>query len=333
MTKLMSAEVENLIKKTENFNKNFDGKKYAVFMPHFCIDILAKFEGNLNTTTSTHLETKNTLKEGGKATNSAFALASLGITSAIIAKTNEIGYALLKNFKGKFHLKNLNISHIKTDGNLATTCAIETADKNIMLSDAGSLKNFGTKNLTEDDFELLKHSELVAISDWALNEKGTELAIQIFKFAKRNNVRTFFDPGDPTPKINKVSDVAEEMKEILNFTDFLSVNEDEFKYYKLDNFKGKTKIIYHTAKFSSVIENGRTIAKATAFDVDVKRLTGAGDTFNSGFIFGETGNFEENEKLILANAVAANYISNPAAAYANKNNIVKFLKTAKFKKI
>jgi len=72
--KLMSAEVENLTKKLKNFNKNFDRKKYVVFMPHFCVDILVKSEGNLDLNKSTHLETKNTLKEGGKATNSAFAL-------------------------------------------------------------------------------------------------------------------------------------------------------------------------------------------------------------------------------------------------------------------
>ncbi|OQX22699.1 MAG: hypothetical protein BWK75_00060, partial [Candidatus Altiarchaeales archaeon A3] len=330
MMKLMSAEVENLTslcKKIKNTDKT---NRYAVFMPHFCIDILAKFEGNSDAiinyiasfedfknpsdfqntaNTSAHLETKNTVKEGGKATNSAFAIASLGIESAIIAETNDIGYTLLKNFKRKFHLKNLDISHINTDGNLATTCAIETANKNIMMSDADSLKNFGTKNLTEDDFELIKHSEIVAISDWGLNEKGSELAKAVFKFAKSNNVRTFFDPGDPAPKIKKGIDVSEEIKEILNFVDFLSVNEDEFVRYKLSDFKGKTKIIYHTAKFSSVICEGKETARANSFVVGVRRLTGAGDTFNSGFIFGEMKNFEENEKLILANAVAAYYIS------------------------
>jgi len=340
----MSAEVENLTKKLKNFNKNFDRKKYVVFMPHFCVDILVKSEGNLDLNKSTHLETKNTLKEGGKATNSAFALGALGINSAIIAKTDKIGYTLLKNFKSKNNLKNLDISHVKVNGMPASTCAVEFRGRNIMLSDAGSLKNFGPEILTESDFNIIKHASIVAISDWALNEKGTELATEIFKFAKRNNVKTFFDPGDPTPKIKKakkvdsavndtVNEVAKEIKEILNFVDFLGVNEDEFMRYKLDSFKGKTKIIYHTANFSSVIEENKTIAKANAFALDIHQLTGAGDVFNSGFIFGEIGNFEENEKLILANAAAGCYISNPTASYANKGNIIKFLKTAKFKKI
>ncbi len=335
--------IKNLIGKLEKLekeNKNFSGKKYAVFMPHFCIDLLAKFKGNLssNLTSSTHFETKNTIKEGGKATNSAFALTSLGIGSAIIAKTNEAGFALLKNIKSKNKLKNLDISHIKTDGKLASTCAIEMPDKNIMLSDAGSLKNFGIDLLSTDDFELLKHSELVCLSDWALNEKGTELAEKIFKFAKRNNVLTFFDPGDPTPKIKNnnaenVKNIVKEIKEILNETDFLSVNEEEFKFYELGDFKGETKIIEHTANFSSIIKKGETIAKIPAFDVDVKQLTGAGDTFNSGFIFGEIGNFEEKEKLILGNAAAAYYISNPKARHANIKALIKFLKTAKIKEI
>ncbi len=336
------GNIKNLIGKLEKENKNFGGKKYAVFMPHFCIDLLAKFKGNFSLlTSSTHFETKNTIKEGGKATNSAFALASLEISSAIIAKTNEAGFALLKNFKSKNKLKNLDISHIKTDGKLASTCAIEMPDKNIMLSDAGSLKNFGIALLSTDDFELLKHSEFVSISDWALNEKGTELAEKVFKFAKRNNVQTFFDPGDPTPKIKSdnakniknTKNIAKEIKEILNHTDFLSVNEDEFKFYELGDFKGETKIIEHTANFSSIIKKGETIAKIPSFDVDVKQLTGAGDTFNSGFIFGDMGNFEEKEKLILGNAAAAYYISNPKARHANIKDIIKFLKTAKIKEI
>jgi len=335
--KLMSDEVENLTLLCKKIKSADRTGKYAVFMPHFCIDILAKFEGNLDDFGhSAHLETKNTVKEGGKATNSAFALASLGINSAIIAKTSNIGFALLKNFKSKNLLKNLDISHIKTDGNLATTCAIETANKNIMLSDPGELKYFEIYDLTEDDFDMIKKSEIVAISDWALNENGTELADEIFKFSKRNNVRTFFDPGDPAPKIkkgNNIDKVAEEMREILPFVDFLSVNEEEFESYKVNDFKGKTKILYHTSDFSSIIEKGRTIAKANAFEVNVRRLTGAGDTFNSGFVFGEIENFEEKEKLILANASAAHYISNDRAMHANKHNIIKFLKTAKFKKI
>jgi len=336
MMKLMSAKVENLTSLCKKIKSAKRTNRYAVFMPHFCIDILTKFEGNLyDFKHSAHLETRNTFKEGGKATNSAFALASFGINSAIIAKTNDVGYALLKNFKSKNLLKNLDISHIKTDGNLATTCVIETANKNIMLSDPAELKYFDTENLTEDDLDMIKKSEIVVISDWALNEKGTELANEIFRFSKRNNVKTFFDPGDTAPKIkkgNNIDKVAEEIKEILPFVDFLSVNEDEFERYKLNDFKGKTRILYHTSNFSSIIEKGRTIAKANAFDVNVRRLTGAGDTFNSGFIFGEIETFEEKEKLIIANASAAYYISDDRAVHANKHNIIKFLKTAKFKK-
>jgi len=306
MMRLMSAEVGNV-----------------VFMPHFCIDVIVKTDIKNLDNINTHNETKNIIKEGGKATNSAFALASLGIKCSIIAKTNEVGYILLKNFRKNLS-KFLDVSHIKKDGDLAITSAIEISKRNIMMSDPGSLKNFGINQLTEDDFELIKNSSIVAISDWGLNEKGTELAINVFKFARENNVKTFFDAGDPSPKIKKGINVREEIKKILNFVDFFSVNEEEFIDYKMEEFNGETKIIYHTSKFSSIIYKGREIAKQSSYVVDVKQLTGAGDVFNAGFIYAYLKNFDDNEKLRFANALAGYYISN--CKYANKEDIEKFLK-------
>src|SRR5438132_11892255 len=97
----------------------------------------------------------------------------------------------------------------------------------MMISNTGSLANFGTEKLTEEDKELIRTSDYVCLVSWNLIDKGTDLAETIFTIAKEGgNAVTFFDPGDPTPRKAYLQDLTERVL-TKGLADVLSVNENE----------------------------------------------------------------------------------------------------------
>ena len=68
--------------------------------------------------------------------------------------------------------------------------------------------------------------------------------------------------------------------------------------------------------------------KIPTFNVEPIRLTGAGDAWNSGDILAELLHLPDAQRLMLANAVAAYYISHPAGAHASREKLAEFLQSA-----
>lgn len=62
-----------------------------------------------------------------------------------------------------------------------------------------------------------------------------------------------------------------------------------------------------------------------AFDIQPKRLTGAGDAWNAGDMFGEVIGLSDDLRLMLANAVTAYYISDPERRHPAKRDLIRFL--------
>jgi ribokinase len=94
------------------------------------------------------------------------------------------------------------------------------------------------------------------------------------------------------------------------------------------------RVYLHTADYSSSIKPDETVV-VPSFDVQVRRATGGGDCWNAGNIVGESLNFTEEEKLLLANAVAARYISSPTRTHSSLKDVIQFLRdsTHKLKKL
>jgi sugar/nucleoside kinase (ribokinase family) len=84
----------------------------------------------------------------------------------------------------------------------------------------------------------------------------------------------------------------------------------------------------HATGFSATYtKKSETIVPA--FQVPVLRVTGAGDSWNAGNILGDACGLSEGCRLMLANAVAAYYISNSDGLHPTRKKLMEFLEKMK----
>jgi sugar/nucleoside kinase (ribokinase family) len=299
------------------------------------------------------------LDVGGNAAICTFALASMGARVHPVVRTDRLGFLLMKYF---YERLGVDLAHVKTNGNLSPTTILELEHRrrmvNVMLGDFSKVSDLGFDDLGSEDFEIMSHADCVCVFDWVYNKKGTELAEKVFTYCKSNShARTFFDPSDPRPRLKELPSMATKVVrgELL---DNFSVNENEAVAFaglfdqKLKRARGRdmsalaleagraisshtgVHVYLHTADYSSSIKPDE-IAVVPSFDVPVRRATGGGDYWNAGNIVGESLNLTEAEKLLLANAVAARYISSPTRAHSSLKDVAQFLHntTHKLKKL
>jgi len=333
----------------------------VVVMPDFFIDRFVTYQGNHKQLSAALAKVaerrggnihgvKQIESRGGNAANTAAALASLGAQVLPIITTDAFGLHLLK-----FHLASLGVdlSHVRTNGRIALTTALELAsDKervNIMMGDLGSLPSFGPKDLTNKDFKLLQAADYVCVFNWAATARsGTELAGRVFQYVReKGKAKTYYDSGDPTP--NK-ENIPKLLKKVLRtpLVDVLSVNENEafqLAYRidgkvkrlrtKIDHFElakecarilakcTSARVDLHTAAFAGSFTRLHEVVVPT-FAVRALRSTGAGDAWNAGNIYGDALKLPDSCRLTLANAVAAYYISSSTAEHPTIPRLVDF---------
>ncbi|MFH2104671.1 MAG: carbohydrate kinase family protein [Parcubacteria group bacterium] len=324
----------------KNLEKADSRSKKVVLLPHFCLDHVVKIndspQGFLQEVIQVfqrgggNIVTKNRLAAGGKAVNCAKALAALGVPVSIITKTNSLGYKLLQELLPS---ENIDLSHVQQDGELGSTAVVELEGVNVMISDPGSTANFGPDQLTDEDWDLIRGAEAVVISDWGLNNKGTELARDVFQAVKEGQGQTFFDPGDPVAKGQKMAaEITKLLREVLgkSLIDSLSVNEAEIKQYGgRDNLQKLTRVDLHTKDYGQSFGAELETDQVATFDVMPQRLTGAGDNWNAGNVLGELLGLADEQRLLLANAVANYYITSEDGQPATRQELIKFLKQNK----
>ncbi len=339
----MKKTKDNLIKLLRITPKKFK----VVLMPHFCIDNFVQYRKSYKSFSSDigkvvkrgggSILMNQVLRRGGKAANVADGLSRLGLKPSLMVSTNEDGYEFMRTgFNG-----GVDLSHVKRKGELAFTTAIELQEGNVMINHPGSLTHFGPKMLDSKDKKAIKNADLVYISDWSPNKEGTELAKKVFSIAGQST-KTFFDPGDPHTKVNQKKEVTKLRKEIINtgLVDMFCLSESEVRKYgestsikkAVSNLSGAKKIAIHTSKFSLEHTNPGKQEKIPSFKVKPLRFTGAGDSWNSGYIYGELMGFPQEEKLLLANAVAAFYISSSDARHPNRKELINFIKKTPLQK-
>jgi len=294
---------------------------------------------------------------GGNAINTASALAALGLNVTPIVCTSKLGLQLIK-----FYLKRrrVNLSHIKVLDRLSITTALELEAEggraNVMLRDVGALANFGPNNLEREDFVAIEKADYVCVFNWAGTRKfGTKLAETVFEHTKtRGKGRTYYDTADPMPNKRKIPDL---LKNVLqsSLVDVLSLNENEAVCYasqlnsEIKELRRKlrfdalamesarilasrlsARIDLHTTNFSATF----TKQKATivnSLQVSALRTTGAGDAWNAGNILGDAYKLSDSARLLLANAVAGYYISNPDGLHPTRRQLLKFCEKFKTK--
>jgi len=278
------------------------------------------------------------IHQGGNAANTALALARLGMTPHLICRTNPFGLHLLQFFLGK---NGVDLSRVKSDGSLAMTTALEFQEHhaNVMLGDPGSVASFSFDSLDDQDWDLMAQAHLIGVTNWNLNKQGTMLASHVLQFARKHHVRTFFDSGDPSPRMN---DIPELIKKVLSNPnlDIFGLNENELRYYTsssmatpqemiaaAEQFKKQipARVDFHTSFFSCTVKAATTVVP-TLTGVPVIRSTGAGDAWNAADLFADLLDFPDDERLLFANIFAGYYISKPEPLHPTIDMVVDFIK-------
>lgn len=321
----------------ETLTRAEPGFKVAV-MPDFFLDYILAYPGRLEDMTSSFLDVarrgggnllgwKHVVGRGGNAANVVAQLSRLGCEVIPIIETDVLGRKILEHF-----LKDVDLSHVRTTGSLSRTLSFETEHGgrrvNIMISDPGSLAEFGPEKLTEADRKLVREADFVCVLNWNQNLKGTNLAETVFSLAKKEGKAvTFFDPGDPTSRIGEIQGLNQWVL-TTGLVDVLSVNENELMRLAAgvaeqpsetdmadDPLFGAASVFsmmggrvdLHTPDFSATFVDGQRL-KVPCAKVKPMKVTGAGDVWNAADIFAQGMGLEHRERLLFANAACAAYL-------------------------
>ena len=269
---------------------------------------------------------KQTEIVGGNATNIAYALVKFGSETELFAIGDEFTRRLLDLRFQEFN--NIKINMLK--GKPGFTIALETDhnnDSNIMISDVGGIEKFNGIDITTNYLKIIEESDIVIISNWASNLDGNQLVNEIFSAAK-GSIR-LLDFADLSTSTSRLQGLMDNMKN-NKIIDVISLNENECRIlgkfldlkkisveYTINEIKTMaadissilgTIIDIHTPIGSCSASNG-DVEFVESFPVKPMILTGAGDVWNAINILGLKKELSTINRLNLANASAASYIS------------------------
>ncbi|HKT21400.1 MAG TPA: carbohydrate kinase family protein [Nitrososphaerales archaeon] len=253
---------------------------------------------------------------GGNAVNLAHALARLGLRTLLITHSERGHLGLLEEaFRG------LRADVRVKPARAGLTVAFEEK-VNVMLGDGGGAADFGPGALGADDWDALERSRVVCSVNWAANRRGTELLAALRKRLGREKP-IFIDPADFRDRALQFRDLLLRISK-EDLVDWVSMNQGEAaESARLLGMEAsepqevcrglarKLKVVFdlHTEKRSYTSE-GTEISSARVEVIRAKRLTGAGDIWDAGAIYGRLKGMDEASRLRFANRAARLYLQN-----------------------
>jgi len=245
-------------------------------------------------------------KPGGMIGNAVSVYASYGISTYLIAFLNTGAQAemLLDDIK-QYHV---NTDYISRDEKLPDTKCI------IMLKN-GERLIFAVNNgksdleLSKAQINLLKNAEFVYTTITELLSLRNYSAI-IENFRKVGSRLVLDVEGNTITKEKEVED-------IIRQGDILFINESGVEQLSAlwgNGFieelteNGALAVLTLGAHGCKVVRKGCSHISFSAFDVELTDTTGAGDTFNSSFLFGLSQGWDINDTACFSNAAAARSI-------------------------
>lgn len=251
---------------------------------------------------------------GGNAVNLSNALARLGARVLLITHS-DTGHSKMLHDAFEGLRAEVRIKHLVPGLTLALEGRV-----NVMLSDSGGAGRFPPSLLTEDDWEALRRSKVVCSVNWAANRNGTQLLLALRRRLGRRQV-LFFNPSD-------VRDRFEEYRGLISMLarrrviDWMSLNEYEaastaralgepqagprLACLEIAR-KLKVRADVHTERMVYTSRGEGPLSRKTRH-VRPRRLTGAGDVWDSASIFGFLRGMDDGRRLEFANAAARLYV-------------------------
>lgn len=278
---------------------------------------------------------------GGNAANTAVALASLGVPTTLITRTDDLGLHL---FEAATEGLPVSTRRLETAGSPSTTVALEVADPgvNVMLSDPGPLASLGPGDLGPTAWRSIEEADTVAITNWAQTlEHGTELFQAVAERARDAGASTFLDTGDPAHRPEEGRDLLAHLNDHPNLSAW-GLNEHEARWFAarlldqapstldletaaraLADHTGSRIDVHTDAQALTVDEDG--LARCRTFDIQPTQRTGAGDAWNAGNLAASLLGLGSQARLTLANAVAALTITGPVPGPPSLEAVAGFL--------
>jgi len=202
----------------------------------------------------------------------------------------------------------LSIKHVARNANEKTgvTIAFSGTQDRALVTYSGAVATLGSAHVNE---ALIKQHDHLHLTSYYLQDALRSSFPAIFRRAKTMGLTTSLDPNsDPNDKWNSDIDA------VLNYTDVLLVNEREaMKLTRSTTPKAALKTLGTTVD-CAVIKRGRSGAIAThngeifsdaGFKVRVVDTTGAGDSFDAGFVSAYLARAPIAECLRVGNACGA----------------------------
>ncbi len=213
-------------------------------------------------------------------------IARLGLKVGFLGKTGD-------DYLGEFVIQSLNKRNVDTsliikDKKAKTGICVSLSfpENYAMASFPGVRETF---NLSDIDFGYISTARHLHMSSYYLQKGMQEGSAMLFRRAKEMGLTTSFDPGsDPLDIWDS------KIFETLGYVDIFLPNEKEaLNISKCKDIEtalemlGKTvnTIVIKAGRSGAWVRSGTRTIHSKVFKVDVVDTTGAGDSFNSGFIY------------------------------------------------
>lgn len=284
------------------------------------------------------------LQVGGNAANLARGLARLGVDASLVAPTDGVGASMARDELAPL---GVDVGGVRDVGQAAHTAALEfgaeagaASGANVMLSDPGPLEGLGPEDLREGDRAQVREADVVAVTNWAKTRPGgTALLEEVARLADEAGADVYVDTSDPAPRPREEVEALLASPALDGGVAAWGMNEHEARVLAgaagaddptveeaADVLAERTgaRVDVHTAE-AAWTRGGADAATAPAFDVDPRRLTGAGDAWNAGNILAGLLGLPDRDRLRVAHAVAALAIRDPEGPGPDRGAVAGFL--------
>lgn len=279
---------------------------------------------------------------------------TMGSASAIFANNisklgMKVGFVgkLGNDYFGKFMLQNLkerdiDVSHVVVKDGLKTgiTVSLSFPEGYAMVTYGGAMQDLTIKDI---DLNYLKESKHMHLSSYFLQPGMRKDCSELFKLSKKFGLTTSFDPGwDPAEKWSKV------IFGILPYVDVFLPNEQEaLMITRCSNVKTaldklgeySENVVIKQGSKGALAKEGKRKINTNAFKVKVVDTTGAGDSFNAGYLYKYLNGANIEDRLTFGSACGAIVTTKlgGTTSFPNLREIQKFISshrrvTKRFKK-